>query len=316
MSLKSVSALVSAILIMLGAPLYAQDGPQEPAAAEEKTENKAFKLLRDSSTAADELALEAEAQAAWVPAIKAGTVEVGFAFGFLDLNTVLWEHKQIIYKYNTDSTFWGDVKIKGESAFNPVLRLGYNLTKWLSLEGIGGLSISEYTSTIENRFSRENKPDAGVSPNPPLGEFDAERRSLLTIQASANAVIYPLNISGDGEGRMHPYITGGVGNMWYDMNSNYTDQAASTMDYNFGGGLRILADRNISVRFEVLLHVNTVEFTPGEWFTSLNEGTTLVPINEYPVTTVEGAFEERQVTKYSSQSLSLLNWSIGVQGSF
>jgi hypothetical protein len=316
MSLKSVSALVIVTLIMVCAPVHAQEGAQGPDKAQQESDTKSFKLLRDSSSAEAELALEEEEIEKWVQGLNVGPVEVSFAFGFLDLNTVLWEHEQIIYKYNTDATFCGDVQIKGESAFNPVLRVGYNLTRWFALEGIGGLSISEYTSTIENRFSRENKPDAPVQPDPDLGEFDPENRSLITLQASLNAVIYPLAITGDGQGRMHPFLTGGAGNMWYDMNSNYTDSPASSPDFNFGGGLRILADRNISIRFEVLMHVNEVEFTPGQWFTELNEGTTQVPINEYPITDDEGAFEERRVTKYSSQSLSLLNWSIGVQGSF
>ncbi len=314
MSQKSVSALIILLMVTACTPLLAQDSdPQDTQPPEEP--QPTFQLSRESSSAIDELDIEEEDMEVWEPKIESGTIEVSFAFGFLDFNKVLWEHDQIIYKYTTDATYWGDVKIKGESAFNPVLRLGYNLTDWISIEGIGGLAITEYNSTITNRRGRENKPGAPIIDNPPLGEFDAELRSLLTIQASVNAVFYPLSLFDDGTGKLHPFVTGGVGKMWYEMNSNYFDGASGADDINFGGGLRILVDKNISVRFEVIAHMNEIEFTPADNFTTRDEGTVVVPLNEYP-RNPDGSVNEQVVTKYSSQSLTLLNWSIGVQGSF
>lgn len=316
MSPKSLFALLLVALIVIGAPLAAQEPTREADQPEppQQEETKNFRLSRGTTSAEEELALQEEVEI-WEPRIEKGSVEVSFAFGFLGLSKTLWEHQQIIYKYTTDATYWGDVQIKGESAFNPVFRLGYNLTDWFSLEGIGGLSISEYSSTITNRRTRENKPGAPVFEDPPLGEFDAERRSLITLQASLNAVLYPLALINDAEGRFHPYVTAGGGGMWYNMNSNYMDKTASSPDLNFGGGIRLLADRNISVRFEVLMHMNKVQFEPAETFLTLNEGTTRIPINEYPIQ-ADGSFVERRVEEYSSQTLSLLNYSIGVHGSF
>lgn len=314
MSRKSVTTLIILLMITVSNSLFAQDTePQETAPVEEP--KTSFHLLRDSSSAASELDFEDAEAEIWEPGIKSGTVEVSFGFGFLDFNKVLWEHDQIIYKYTTDATSWGDVKIKGESAFNPVLRLGYNITSWFALETIGGIAITEYNSIITNRRTRENKPNAPIIDDPPLGEFDAETRSLLTIQASLNAVIYPLAIGGDGSGKLHPFLTGGAGKMWYEMNSNYFDGNSGTTDINVGGGLRLLVDKNISVRFEVIAHFNEVEFTPAPYFTTLDEGTVVVPLNEYP-RQEDGSVVEQVVTKYESQTLSLLNWSIGVQGSF
>lgn len=315
MSHKSVSALIILMMITVCTPLLAQDtDPQDVPPPEEP--RKTFQLLRDSSTVDDELAIEEEAMEVWVPEIRGGTIEVSFGFGFLDFNQVLWEHDQIIYKYTTDATYWGDVAIKGENAFNPILRLGYNLTNWLSLEALGGVAITEYTSTITNRRFRENKPDAIIEDDPPLGEYDSEVRSLLTLQASLNALVYPLSFSNDGQGKWHPYLTAGIGKMWYEMNSNYFDGTSGASDFNFGAGLRLLADKNISVRIEVIAHMNTIEFTPAPYFTTLDEGTVVVPLNEYPINPDDGSVTEQVVTKYSSQSLTLINWSIGVQGSF
>lgn len=314
MSHKSVSALIILMMITVCTPLFAQDTEPQDVPPPEPPQ-KTFDLLRDSSSATDELDIEDEELEVWVPEIRSGTIEVSFAFGFLDFNQVLWEHDQIIYKYTTDATYWGDVAIKGESAFNPLLRLGYNLTNWISFEAIGGVAITEYTSTITNRRYRENKPDAIIEDNPPLGEYDAENRSLLTLQASLNAVLYPLSFANDGQGKWHPYLTAGVGKMWYEMNSNYFEGTSGAPDFNFGAGVRLLVDKNISVRFEVIAHKNTVEFTPAPYFTTLDEGTVVVPLNEYPMNE-DGSVNEQVVTEYEPQSLTLLNWSIGVQGSF
>jgi len=314
MSRNPVTPLIILMMITVCTPLLAQDtAPQEKPLPGEPEQS--FQLLRDSSTAADELDIDEDELVIWEPAVVAGTTELSFAFGFIDFNQVLWENNQIIYKYTADKTYWGDVAIKGQSAFNPVLRLGYNFTKWLCFEMVGGVAITEYTSTIENRRARDNKPDAAIEENPPLGDYDAEARSLLTMQASVNAVIYPLAISGDGKGKMHPYLTVGAGKMWYEMNSNYFEGMTGANDLNGGIGLRILADKNISIRFEILAHSHSLQFEPAPYFTSLDEGTVIVPLDEYPMNP-DGSVTVERVTEYSAQDLLLFNWSIGVQGTF
>lgn len=317
MSRKTMSALflMSSIFlasIMASTVVVAQEPVKEP---ESEVPGQSFKLLRDGASAAGDLALDDQEKVIWEPGLNKGTVEVSLSVGFMNLNTTLLKHDQIIYKYNTDSTFWGDVELIGESAFAPTLRIGYAITEWFTLEGLAGMSVSQYAATISNTHSRKNEPNAPVIDNPPMGEFDAEARSLITIQAGVNAVVYPMAIGGDASGKWHPYLTGGAGRMWYSMNSNYTNETASSLDLNFGGGVRLLADKNISIRFEVVMHSNELEWTPAEYFMELNEGTTLVPLNEYPQDS-EGAIDERPVTSFSSHTMNMLQWSLGVQGSF
>lgn len=305
MSHKFVSALIVMAAFAVCVPALAQD--KEP--------EHSFKLLRDSATAAAELELEEELQARWEPAITGGSVEVSFFLGFLNLKADLLSHNQIIYKYTDEATFWGDMTIKGDRAFNPGLRIGYNLNKWFSLEGVTTVSFSEYSSSVTDRKRRSNESGSSVDlQEPALGEFDLESRSLITGSAGINALVYPLNVSGDGKGRLHPFITGGIAAMWYDMNSDYTEGPAGTVDLSIGGGLRLLADRNISLRIEAMFHRHTIEFTPTTYFRKLNEGTTLIPLNEYPI---EGdRFTEKQVSAFDSVTINSLNYSIGVQGSF
>lgn len=313
MSLRTLSALAIVAFILAPDFVLAQDPALEPIPP---YTGKSYKLTRDGDSSAADLDLAEEEAAVWEPGIRKGRVEVSLGLGFLDLNQTLLEHDQIIYKYNTDSTFWGDVKISGESAFAPILRIGYGLNRWFSLESWYGISISEYSSSVTNRSSRKNEsPPPPVQPDPPLGEFDAEARSLITLQTGLNAMIYPLAIRGDGGGRWHPFLTAGVGNMWYDMNSNYVDGSSSAFDINFGGGLRVLADEHVSLRLDVSLHSNSLEWTPADYFIELNEGTTRVPLNEYPVQP-DGSVTEQPVTSFASQTMTMLQWSVGFQGSF
>ncbi len=317
MSFKSVVALFIMASILVCSPLLAQDSPQDPAQdakSQDSSGEPTFKLLRDSALTASEADAEEE-QEIWVPAIEAGSVEISFSLGLLDLKSTLLSQEAMIYKYTDEATYWGDITVEGDMAFNPTLSVGYNLNSWLSLEAVGGFSFSEYSSNAVNRKRRSNEENA--SPDflePALGEFDMEARSLLTANAGLNAVIYYLNMDGDGKGRIHPFVTGGVSNMWYSMNSNWVEGAATALDFNVGTGLRILADRNISIRMEVLYHVNSLEWTPAEYYTSRQEGTVNVPLDAFPSTS-EG-INQHNIESFDSNTISSLGFSLGVQGSF
>ncbi len=315
MSRKTLLVLFMLVFAIACTSALAQDPPADPDTDSYTPPSKIYKLLRDDSSAADDLDLDEEEEKIWIPGLKKGTVEITIGLGFLNLNTTLLQHDQMIYKYNTEATFWGDVELKGESAFAPTLNLGYGITEWFVLKGWGGVSISEYKSTIENTFSRKNEPEAPAEPNPEMGEFDAEARSLITIQTGVNAVIYPFDMGGDASGVWHPYVTGGVGNMWYNMNSNYTDETASAIDLNYGAGIRLLADEKVSILLEVTMHHNELEWTPAEYFIELNEGTTRVPLNHYPLQD-DGTRPDTVIESFESNTMSLLQWTLGIHGSF
>ncbi len=304
MSWKSVAVFLLPGLLMSALPATTQ--AQDSA--------KIFKLLRDSDSAASELDLEEADQVAWERQLEHRKIELSFSLGFLDLNSTLLAHDQIIYKYTTEFTYWGDVELKGATAFAPVLRLGYSLTDWLAIESSASLSFSEYDATIENRRARKNEPGAPVLEDVTLGEFDAEHRSLITFLGSGNAVFYPMGLLRSGKGMFQPFLTAGFGRMWYDMNSQYSDGPVSANNVNFGGGLRILGDERLSVRLELLYHMNTVEFDAPKYFQVLDEGTTLILLEEHPI--IDNVRVNRVVDRYDSQDIGSLNWSIGVQANF
>ena len=304
MSFKAVAVFLFLGLVITVAPSLAQD--QEPV--------KTFRLLRATESAETELDLETEKNYSWERAIKGRGLEFSFALGFLDLNTTLLSHDKIIYKYTTEFTYWGDVVLKGQSAFAPVCRLGYGLNKWLAFEGNACLTFSEYTSQISDTRARKNEPGSPVIENVALGEFDAEHRSLITFLGGGNLLLYPLNLFGDGKGLLQPFLTTGYGRMWYDINSQYSAGPVSTNNFNFGGGLRLLGDETISLRFDVLYHLNTVQFDPPKYFQILDQGTTMILLEEHPE--IDEVRYDRPVESYQSQDLKSLNWSIGLQGTF
>jgi hypothetical protein len=308
MSVKTV-----AVLFVLGLAIAAV-----PSLAQDNDTVKTFKLLRDSDSAADELDLEAEEKISWERRIKGRDLEFSFALGFLDLNSTLLSHDQIIYKYTTEYTYWGDIELTGQSAFAPMLRLGHSVNNWLSFEGIACLSFSEYTAQITNAKSRKNETNAPVEDNFSIGEFDAEHRSLITFLGGGSLLLYPLNVAGDGNGLfnglLHPYVSGGFGRMWYDMNSQYSAGPVSTNNLSFGAGIRLLGDEQISLRFEVLYHMNTVEFEPPEYFQILDEGTTRILLEDH--IEIDGQRVDQIVETFEPNDISSLNWTIGVQATF
>lgn len=333
MSVKSI--VMALCFLAFGADLATAVEVQAPTPAPEAApaarQAKTFKLLHESASAAKDLDVEDEEGEIWVPGIRPGTVELSMSLGFMNLSGPLLEHKQMVYRYTAESTYWGDVSVKAQTAFNPVLRIGYAVKPWLALDGHAGLSISQYEMTVENRYVRSNANDAAPERFAPLEDASLtpeqaqdledtdqlawETRSLITVQTGVDVLVYPLNFSGDGGGRWQPYLTGQVGKIWYDMNSNFTAGRAGSNDIAFGGGLRLLAERNVSVRLEATYHLNTIEFKPAQYFLETDEGTTRVPLVEYPVLE-DGGFAERLITSFASEDLSYLVWSLGFQGSF
>jgi hypothetical protein len=244
------------------------------------------------------------------PRIEPGKFEVSLSLGFLGLTKTLLQHDQMIYKATAELFYYGDVALKGQSAFTPFLHVGYNLNTYLAVEAQLGISFSEYNSVIENAHAVN--PEGGSPVNvDEVGEFDPEHRSVLGVFTNVNAVLYPFSFRNQGKGRWHPYVTAGVGRAKYDMDSNYTDDAASAFSTDIGAGIRFIADDLISIRFEILEMIHTIEFAPAEYFDTQEEGTVVVPVYEFAPS---GWYTP--IESFESQSLGGLVWTLGVTASF
>ncbi len=279
----------------------------QTAAPQQKTFNLKRVTVADTSRAES-----APVEERYVPRVEAGRLEGSITLGYLDLATTLVSYPdRMIYKRTDEYTFYGDVELQGESAFNPMLRLGYTLTPWFALEGVGAISVSEYSSKISRTVRISNELGSGDRDyDVPLGEYDAEQRSCVTLSGGVNAVYYPFN-HGQRTGRWNPFLLGGVGNTWYSLNSDYTEGSASSLTLTGGAGVRFVADDLISVRLEVLYNRSKVRFTPTETYLSLDEGTVKIPLFTLPevgAPTVVDEFEEHTV--------GAMSWALGVTAVF
>ncbi|MBK7703454.1 MAG: hypothetical protein IPI34_11470 [bacterium] len=149
---------------------------QEPPSAE-PTFNLRHTTVEEQQAA--QVAEEVQ-QVEYEPIIDERTLEASVTLGFWLLDKTLLQHDNIIYKYTDEDTYYGDVAIKGQSAFNPQVRLNYNLFPWFSLEPVFGISVSEYTATVGRPRSLSNQAVGGgrVARGPP-GHRRIRRREPL-----------------------------------------------------------------------------------------------------------------------------------------
>ncbi len=281
------------------------------AAVSAQTEEKTFDLLHGKEVE-QEYQIEDDGPA-YEPILEEDRFEVSIALGYMGLaGQTLFQQDRIIYKYTDEFSYYGDVVIEGESAFNPTVSLNYNFSPWFAIEPTMGISFSEYVAKVDNRFGIANNPDDDtVIMDPELGEFDAENRSCITMNAGVNAVFYPGDYGNFGKGHMHPYVLGGVHRSWFSLNSDYTDSMANNWTWVAGGGFRLIADDLISIRFQVTYNRTDVEFDPGDSFTKLEEGTLPIAVTSHsPETGVQA------MTSYQSNTVSSINWALGITANF
>jgi hypothetical protein len=293
-----------AVLVLTGGVATAQTP------APEKTFNLKHTSAADTTARAQ---ARETAKPSWTPGLRQGRLEASFTIGYLNLGTPLVSNQErMIYRITTENVYFGNVVLQGDSAFNPVLRLGYGFKKWFTIEGAWGISVSEYKANIANTVSLSTDPEnderiEGV----PLGEFDAEQRSCVTLNSGLNALIYPLDIKGDGSGRLHPFLLGGIGRTWYSLNSNYTLGSTSAWTLTGGAGFRYVADDLISIRIEALYNRSRIRFDPAETWMELNEGTLIIPVYQLPA---EGSMTP--ATEFEAQDIGALSWAIGFTATF
>lgn len=303
MSQRSLLAALAVLVLTCGVATAQTPAP-------ERTYN--LKHVSAADTTAKAQARET-AKPSWTPGLREGSLEASFSLGYLNLGVPLLScSNRMIYRITTENLYFGDIVLQGDSAFNPVLRLGYGLRKWFSIEGVWGISVSEYRAIIDSTVSLSTDPanDERIE-GVPLGEFDAEQRSCITINSGLNGIIYPLDIMGDGSGRLHPFLLGGIGRTWYSLNSDYTRGSTSAWTLTGGAGIRYIADDLISIRLEALYNRSRIRFEPAETWLEMNEGTVSIPILQLP--DEESYFP---VTEFEAHDVGVLSWAIGFTAIF
>lgn len=299
---RIVVVTVLGLFLMGQCAVFAQDS---------ESEEKTFDLKHQTGLRIEE---DVEDETEILIQIPERKLEISFTLGFLALDKVLFEHQDIIYKYTPEYTYIGDVALQGQSAFNPMLRMDYNLSTWFSIEPVFGLSVSEYLATISNPERLSNSTSESTTGVPEtvdeIGEFDAENRSCISVHVGANVLLYPHNYGNFGRGHWHPYLIGGLHRTWLSLNSNYIDDATKMWVFNGGGGIRYVADDMISVRFEISYNHLVLDFDPAASFIELDEGTTKIPVYEFR----NGSLEK--IEDFDNTTLNSISWALGFTANF
>lgn len=302
MSKQILVVLIAIAVLAIAPPVLAQDQPE----AEEKVFNL---IVGEEAADAEEEAVDEGVH--WEPRIEPGRWNLSLTLGFQVASGTLLEHQNLIYRFDEEDFYYGDIEIEAESAFNPILRVNYNLTPWLALETSMGIAFSEYEATISDPYVVNRFVQQDPLPVEQLGPFDRETRSAIQTVASFSGLFFPLNLGNDGYGRWHPYLTGGVGYASYSLDSDYTDSASSSLNLNLGFGVMLIADDIITVRAEIAYLANSIEVEPGDVFQERNAGTVKIPVYEF---TDFGRASE--VQEFGSHTLNSFTWQLGAQLSF
>jgi hypothetical protein len=312
---RTLFVILLHLMIIMAVPVLAQNAEPVDPPADMPTFN-----LRPTDTSQG-VGNEDEDIKMYEPNMPKKKLETSLTLGYWNLATKLVDHSSIIYKYTDEYTYYGDVELNGESAFNPQLRVNYQFSPWFAIEPFFDISVSEYTSSISNHRrvinSSENVEIENYDPNGPsgsfneLGEFDSERRSNITLGSGVNMMFYPYDYGNFGKGRFHPYMIGGMSRVWMSINSNYTDQGTTMWRYSGGLGFRMVADDMISIRFEMLYNHIDFNFAPNSAFAELDEGTQTIPVFEL----IEGQGQV-PVTEFEGFSHNSLSWALGFIATF
>ena len=279
------------------------------AMAQDQAEERVFNLVVGERVKV-EVEQETQAEERWEPAIEAGRWDLTLTLGYNHMSKRLLQYDRLIYRATEEHYYYGDIELVSQSAFNPILRLGYNLTTWFALETQMGITFSDYQGSIGEPY--RVSPFGGIpEPVDVLGPFDPEQRSSLVFVGNLNGVLYPLNMDGDGRGRWHPYVTGGVGYALYNLDSNYIDDPATGLNVNAGIGLRLIADKLITLRMEVLYQYHTMEFEPAEWFEVRDAETVRTPVYRF-----DRFGNYRPTESFEENTLGGITWQVGFTVSF
>jgi opacity protein-like surface antigen len=280
------------------------------ASAQNQPEEKVFNLVVGESVT-EEVAEDAAPVEAYIPAIEPGSWDLTLTLGYFLMEKRLLQYDKIVYKTTNEHLYYGDVELVSQSAFNPILRLGYHLTAWLGLETQLGMTFSEMRGSIANPHRVAPIGDNAPEELETIGVYDPQNRSTLVFLGNLNGVLYPFNLDGDGRGRFHPYITGGLGYAYYNLDTDYIDDPATSININAGLGVNFIADKLITLRGEILYHRHTIEFEPAAVFDSRDDGTVLIPVYRF-----DDFGNYRRVESYRKTTMSGLTWQVGFAVNF
>lgn len=238
------------------------------------------------------------------PGIESNVWEISAQFGYHNVDQVLWSHLGVIVDIESpDELLFADTELTGEQSFSPQLRISRTFGKHFSFDASFGSVFGDFSQTID-RDNQERWQDPNGDNE--LTENESEKGSFFGFIQDVGLTYYPR-----GEGRMQPYLTGGIGSQWYDVDSDYIDGFGKGLSFSYGGGLRVVMDDLYSFRFEVRNYHTEIGFDVNpEWRLDQNiQGTALIGI---PVLAITDYRDSNGVPRFSADELNQIYGRLGL----
>lgn len=195
------------------------------------------------------------------PGIEANAWEVSVMFGAMDLAQDLLEANAIIVDIEEPGDFiMADMKLAGEQSFAPGITIGRTIGRNFAIEAQAMFAVGDFEQSLVGESRKYTDPNSDNE----LSVEESEKGSYFQWNTSLQGLWYPR-----GEGRFQPYLIGGIGKQFMELDSVYIDDIASSTVFSYGAGLRIVGDDLYSFRFEVRNFQATQSFAPATRFATI-----------------------------------------------
>lgn len=195
------------------------------------------------------------------PGIEPSTWELSLTFGQMDVSQELLAATGIVVDIEEPGEFiTSDMALSGEQSFAPALTIGRTFGRNFALQGTAMFAVGDFEQSLTGNQRKYVDP---LSENE-VTELETEKGSYWQWNTSLEALWYPR-----GEGRIQPYLIGGVGYQFLELDSIFVANNVSAPLYSYGIGLRIVGDDLYSFRIEVRNYHSTQSFDPADEFATI-----------------------------------------------
>ena len=178
----------------------------------------------------------------FVRGIQPNSWGLAVLFGYRDIGHTLLQAQGIVVDVEfPDEASFADMKLDGSQSFSPQMRLARTIGQHFGLELGVGFSLGDFEQSIQSGLVNWVDPEGENT----VTETELQKGSYWVWSGELSGVWYPR-----GEGVVQPYLIGGGGFDWFDIDSVYIDGATTSTSFSYGLGLKLVGDELYSIRLE------------------------------------------------------------------
>jgi hypothetical protein len=183
-------------------------------------------------------------------------------FGYRDVSKTLLRARGIVVDVEfPDEASFADMTLTGEQSFSPQFRFTRTFGRHFGLELGGGFALGDFEQDIDEATQVNWVDPEGDND---ITNTEVQKGSYWVWSGELSGVWYPR-----GTGVVQPYVIGGAGYDWFDIDTAYIDGATSSFAFSYGAGLKIVGDELYSIRLEVRNYHTNLANSVGQPFRTL-----------------------------------------------